>query len=108
MNVTASLANLVRKVRTPLTLAGFCLLVLYLVLKQVLSLPAFKTALNGAAVYALLDKIITYMFVTSIIALVGGLGSYVLSQILPRPRTSKLIVGKAIIVHEQDRKTDTT
>lgn len=98
MNIALTAGNLVRSIRLPLTLAGFCLFIFYLILDKILSLETFRSVLSERHNFDLLSKIINFMFILSMAALVLGMLSYILSQVLPRGRRSSLKIGVPTIV----------
>jgi hypothetical protein len=84
------ISNIVRTIKTPLTLAGFCMLIFYLVVKQML--PLLSPQSSEASFY-LLNKMLNYVFALSITSILLGISSYVLAKVLPQPRRSHLQIA---------------
>src|SRR2546421_6650090 len=86
--------NLAAKVRTPLSLVGLIIVVLYLIYKQVLSLNVFeKVGSNGT--FLILEDILDKLFWLALVSLVLGVASYLITILLNhrnQPRSSKVVL----------------
>jgi len=72
------LATIFTKIRTPLSLAGLVILVLYAVYRQILSLKIFPT-LSETSASVLLNGLVTGLFWLALVAIVLGVVSHFLS-----------------------------
>jgi len=72
------LATIFTKIRTPLSLAGLVILVLYAVYRQILSLKIFPT-LSETSASVLLNSLVTGLFWLALVAIVLGVVSHFLS-----------------------------
>lgn len=100
----AKVATVLNRVKTPLTLGGLVVLILYGLYSQILNLPGFRTALSSLAVAQLLQEIIKYLFWLAILAVVLGVGSYLAVHFFPKgwlPDPDKSVVLK---VNHRTRK----
>ena len=79
------LMNVAVKVRTPLSLAGLMLVVLYGIYKEVLSLPVFEK-IDGNSTFLLLQNILNKIFWLALLALILGVLSYVFTIFLAHRR----------------------
>ncbi|SRR6266567_4151299 len=75
------LINLAAKVRTPLSLAGLIIVVLFLIYRQLLSLNIFENV-GSNATFLILEDILNKLFWLAIVALVLGIASYLTTSIL--------------------------
>ena len=84
------LVGLVVKIRTPLTLAGVVVIILYAIYSQVLSLKVFENV-GANATFVLLQNILDRLFWLALIAIILGVLSYLMTFALNRkvpPRSS--------------------
>jgi hypothetical protein len=77
------LVGLASRIRTPLTLAGLVVVVLYVLYRQILGLGIFAQVGESSTV-TLLSSIIDKVFWLALIALVLGVACYVLTLFLKR------------------------
>lgn len=75
--VEAKLHERILKVRKPIALAGAALTILFVVYKLVLQLPVLES-LGSTNSFILLDRIVYYLFVIGLVAIVGGILGYVI------------------------------
>lgn len=80
----AKVATVLNRVKTPLTLGGLVVLVLYGLYSQILKLPGFAAALSSGTVAQLLQEIIKYLFWLAILAVILGVGSYLAVHFFPK------------------------
>jgi hypothetical protein len=80
----AKIAAVLSRVKTPLTLGGLVVVVLYGLYSQILKLPGFAAALPSGAAAQLLQDIIKYLFWLAILAVVLGVGSYLAVHFFPK------------------------
>jgi hypothetical protein len=78
-----TLARIASRIRTPLTLTGLVILVLYILYQQILSLGIFSNVSESSTV-TLLTSIIDKIFWLAIICVFLGVGSYLLTLFLSR------------------------
>ena len=71
------------KVKTPLSLSGVVVAVLYLIIRQILSLDLFSR-IDSPSTFTLLQNLVDKLFWLAALALVLGVSSYILSTILAR------------------------
>jgi hypothetical protein len=71
------------KVKTPLTLSGAVIVVLYAIYKQVLSLSVFANV-GADSTFIILQSILNKLFWLALIAIVLGVASYLTTFILGR------------------------
>ena len=69
------IGNVLDRVKTPLTLGGLVILVLYGIYSQILKLGIFPQ-LPAASAFTLLQAIVRYLFWLALVALILGVGSY--------------------------------
>lgn len=69
------IGSVLDRVKTPLTLGGLVILVLYGIYSQILKLGIFPQ-LPAASAFTLLQTIVSYLFWLAIVALILGVGSY--------------------------------
>jgi hypothetical protein len=69
------------KVKTPLALSGLVIVVLYLIFQKVLSLNVFSD-IGSSNTFVLLQNILSMIFWLAVLAMVLGVGSYILSLVL--------------------------
>lgn len=78
MEWLTKIGGVIERVRTPLALAGLVIVILYALYKQILEMDIF-TEVGSDATFILIDRILTYLFILAVIAVIlGGLG-YILS-----------------------------
>lgn len=75
------------RVKTPLTLAGLAVIVLYLLYSQVLELDIFST-LGEDATSGLLTRLIDYVFYLAIVAVVLGVWGFLAQRSKPDDDTN--------------------
>ena len=80
----AKIATVLDRIKTPLTLGGLVVVVLYGLYSQILKLPGFAAALPSGAAAQLLQDIIRYLFWLAILAVVLGVGSYLAVHFFPK------------------------
>jgi hypothetical protein len=80
----AKIATVLNRVKTPLTLGGLVVLVLYGLYSQILKLPGLQRQLSSSTVAQLLQEIIQYLFWLAILAVVLGVGSYLAVHFFPK------------------------
>ena len=77
----STIPGILVRIRTPLTLAGLVVLILYALYRQVLNLQIFSQV-NSDQTFALIDTIVRSVFWLALVALVLGILSYVISILL--------------------------
>lgn len=100
MNIL-SVAN---KVKTPLALSGLVVIVLYLIVKQILSLNVFSN-IGSSSTFILLQNILDKVFWLAVITIFLGIGSYIFSTVLSHKvasRSSNVELVDARVNPEQD------
>jgi hypothetical protein len=80
----SKIATILDRIKTPLTLGGLVVVVLYGLYSQILKLPGFAAALPSGAAAQLLQDIIKYLFWLAILAVVLGVGSYLAVHFFPK------------------------
>lgn len=81
----SKIATILDRIKTPLTLGGLVVVVLYGIYSQILKLPSVAAAaLSAGSVAQLLQQIITYLFWLAILAVVLGVGSYLAVHFFPK------------------------
>ena len=68
------IGNVLDRVKTPLTLGGLVILVLYGIYSQILTSSVFSAV--AASAFTLLQAIVRYLFWLALVALILGVGSY--------------------------------
>ncbi len=82
----------IRNFRAPLSITALCLLIFYLIVRQILELGVFSQ-ISQVGTSDFLNKLLTYIFWLSIAGLVFGLILYALPYIIP-----KRLAGRVEIV----------
>ncbi|OGO74867.1 MAG: hypothetical protein A3K45_03600 [Chloroflexi bacterium RIFOXYC12_FULL_59_14] len=84
--------NLAGKIKTPLTLSGLVVVILYAVYRQVLSLNIFEN-IGANSTFVLLQNILDKIFWLALISILLGVASYLVTFILSRqaPRSSSSV-----------------
>ncbi len=77
-------ASILERIKTPLTLGGLVVMVLYALYSQVLKLPGFAAALPSGAAAQLIGDVIKYLFWLAILAVILGVGSYLAVHFFPK------------------------
>jgi hypothetical protein len=77
----AKLLSYVNRIKTPLILAGIVVFILYFLYRQILSMPVFSN-IGSAPTFILLQNIVDKVFWLSVIAIVLGVLSYLISLFL--------------------------
>ena len=80
----SKVATILERIKTPLTLGGLVVVVLYGLYSQILKLPGFAAAFPSGAAAQLLQDIIKYLFWLAILAVVLGVGSYLAVHFFPK------------------------
>jgi hypothetical protein len=78
------IAPVLDRIKTPLTLGGLVVLVLYGLYSQILKLPGLSGALPAGSAFELLQQIIRYLFWLAILAVILGVASYLSVHFFPR------------------------
>lgn len=78
------IAAVLDRIKTPLTLGGLVILVLYGLYSQILKLPGLSGQLPAGAAFQLLQDIVNYLFWLAILAVVLGVGSYLAVHFFPK------------------------
>src|SRR5713101_6238226 len=76
-----ALLKLALKIRTPLALAGFVIIIFYAIYKEVLSLNIFANV-GGNSTFLIIENIIDKVFWLAVLALVLGVISYLFTYLL--------------------------
>jgi len=76
-----ALLKLALKIRTPLALAGFVIIIFYAIYKEVLSLTIFANV-GGNSTFLIIENIIDKVFWLAVLALVLGVTSYLFTYLL--------------------------
>lgn len=100
----AKIANILDRIKTPLTLGGLVVLVLYGLYSQVLKLPGLGAALPSGAAAQLIGDIIKYLFWLAILAVVLGVGSYLAVHFFPKGWLPDPDESVALKVNHRTRK----
>jgi hypothetical protein len=79
MDFIAKVGSTLERVRTPLTLGGLAVLVLYGVYGKILDMDIFGD-LTEESTAVVIDRIALYVFVLAIVAVVLGAASYMFSK----------------------------
>ena len=80
----AKIATVLDRIKTPLTLGGLVVMILYGLYSEILKLPGLKGALPPDSAFQLLQEIIKYLFWLAILAVVLGVGSYLAVHFFPK------------------------
>ena len=80
----SKIGTILDRIKTPLTLGGLVVVVLYGLYSQILKLPGFAAALPSGTAAQLLQDIIKYLFWLAILAVVLGVGSYLAVHFFPK------------------------
>jgi hypothetical protein len=84
VQIFSTLDAILKQIRTPLSLAGLTIIVLYLLYSQILKMDIFAP-LKLDATYQLLDKILGYLFWLALVSVILGAIGY-LSHLLTTRR----------------------
>jgi hypothetical protein len=98
------IATILDRIKTPLTLGGLVVVVLYGIYSQILKLPGFAAALPSGAAAQLLQDIIRYLFWLAILAVVLGVGSYLAVHFFPKGWLPELDKPVPLKVSHRKRK----
>jgi hypothetical protein len=98
------IAPLLNRIKTPLTLGGLVVVVLYGLYSQILKLPGFAAALPSGAAAQLLQDIIKYLFWLAILAVALGVGSYLAVHFFPKGWLPDPDESVALKVNRRTRK----
>ncbi|WP_431925422.1 hypothetical protein [Amycolatopsis tucumanensis] len=90
-NHLETFAKIIGKLKTPLTLAGLAVVILYLLYQQVLNLSVLSP-LQGNETFTLVDSIVSKVFWLAVVAVVFGFAGFVLTALLPRRTRPKQAV----------------
>jgi hypothetical protein len=74
------LFQLANKIKTPLSLAGFLFIVIYLLYNKILSMKIFSN-LSSDQSYLMINNILFYLFVIAVISLILGISSYLIIKL---------------------------
>lgn len=100
----SKIATILDRIKTPLTLGGLVVVVLYGLYNQILKLPGFSAALPSGATAQLLQDIIRYLFWLAILAVVLGVGSYLAVHFFPKGWLPDPDKSLALKVNHRTRK----
>ncbi|WP_027934890.1 hypothetical protein [Amycolatopsis thermoflava] len=90
-NHLETFAKIIGQLKTPLTLAGLAVVILYLLYQQVLNLSVLSP-LQGNDTFTLVDSIVSKVFWLAVVAVVFGFAGFVLTALLPRRTRPKQAV----------------
>jgi hypothetical protein len=79
MEQESKIFKIVERVKTPLSITGIALMVMYLVIKKVLDLDIYDNV-GAENTFTIIDKIINYVFIVSIVSLLLGITAYLISK----------------------------
>ena len=79
MEWLSKLGNIIERVRTPLALAGLMVVLLYALYSQILKMDVFSKV-SSRSTFVLIDRILLYVFILAILAVVLGGFGYFLSK----------------------------
>lgn len=79
----AKIGGVLDRVKTPLTLGGLVVIVLYAIYSQILNLKIFPQ-LPAASAFIIVQDIIRYLFWLALLAVVLGVGSYLMLHFITR------------------------
>lgn len=88
MEQESKIFTIIEKIKTPLSITGTALLVMYLIIKQVLGLNIYDNV-GAENTFKIIDKIINYVFIVAIVSLLLGIVAYCLSK-LKKKQNQKL------------------
>ncbi|GHF06159.1 hypothetical protein GCM10017786_44650 [Amycolatopsis deserti] len=98
-NHLETFAKIIGKLKTPLTLAGLTVVILYLLYQQVLNLSVLSP-LQGNETFTLVDSIVSKVFWLAVVAVVFGFAGFVLTALLQRrtrpKRAAVSLVGTSL------------
>lgn len=100
----AKVTAVLDRIKTPLTLGGLVVIVLYGLYSQILKLPGFAAALPSGAAAQLLQEIIKDLFYLAIFAVVLGVGSYLAVHFFPKGWLSNAPKSVPLKVTHRTRK----
>jgi len=79
MEQESKLFKIVEKVKTPLSITGLSLMVMYLIIEKVLELDIYDNV-GSENTFKIISKVINYVFVVAIVSLILGVLAYILSK----------------------------
>jgi hypothetical protein len=94
------LATIINRIKTPLSLAGLTILVLYQLYSQALSLPIYEN-IGADPTFRLLQNLLDKVFWLSLLALLLGVASYITALVISR-RSPPLESDVALIAADHD------
>ena len=81
----ATILGIGAKIGTPLALAGFAVAILYLLYRAVLR-SGLLTTVNASHTFRVLNRILTFVFVLALVAIVLGVSAYLATSLIEPPR----------------------
>lgn len=79
MEQESRIFKIVERVKTPLSITGISLMIMYLIIKKILDLDIYENV-GAENTFKIIDKIINYVFVVAVISLLLGITTYLISR----------------------------
>jgi hypothetical protein len=88
----AGLFEVAAQIATPLSLAGIVVIVLFLLYRQLIAGP-LAAQLSQSHSFRIVNRLVTYVFILGLLAIVIGIGAFLVVKFLPAP-TDALLRGQ--------------
>ena len=79
MEQESKIFKIVERAKTPLSITGISLMIMYLIIKKVLELDIYENV-GAENTFKIIDKIINYIFAVAVISLLLGITAYIISR----------------------------
>jgi hypothetical protein len=89
MNTDSQILKFLDKIKTPLSISGLALMILYLIVKGVLNMDIYEK-IGADNTYLVVERIIKYIFFIALLSIVLGVFSYIILR-LPKKKVKPII-----------------
>ncbi|CAM1371548.1 hypothetical protein [Tenacibaculum xiamenense] len=101
MNNLDKILNVATKIRTPLSIAGLIIIILYLIVRQILDMQIF-TEVGKENSFLLINSILDKIFWLALVSLILGISSYLITILIKKK--SRKTSNVSIIDSSNDEK----